>query len=203
MSSTAHVQPVALAATVGPTDVDLVRRVKSRDVTAFDELVLRHQDRIMNLCVRMVGDYEDARDLCQETFVKAFSALADFEERSQFSTWIYRIAINLCLSYRRSERRSIERPMPHPKKDESRPEHQVPDLSMEPQNAVLGREAQEVVQRAIQGLDDEYRSVVVLREIQGLSYEEIADVLSVPIGTVRSRLHRARDALKEALSKYM
>ncbi len=203
MASTAHVRPTAPPAPSGPSDVDLVRRVKQRDSLAFDELVRRHQDRIMNACVRMVGDYEDARDLCQETFVKAYRAVADFEERSQFGTWIYRIAINLCLSYHRSGKRSIERPMPHPKKDESRPEHQVPDLSMEPQSAVLGREAQEVVQRAIAQLDDEYRSVIVLREIQGLSYEEVAEVLSVPIGTVRSRLHRAREALKETLSKYM
>lgn len=203
MPSTAHARPAVPPADAGPSDLELVRRVKARDSAAFDELVRRHQDRIMNAVCRMVGDYEDARDICQEAFVKAYRAIGDFEERSAFGTWLYRIAINLCLSHHRSGKRSHEKPMGKKRDDETGPDHDFPDLSMEPTGAVLGREAQEVVQRAIRALEDEYRSVIVLREIEGLSYEDVAEVLSVPIGTVRSRLHRAREALKEILQKYM
>ncbi|MBI5367470.1 MAG: sigma-70 family RNA polymerase sigma factor [Planctomycetes bacterium] len=183
------------------TDLPLVRRCKGRDSQAFNELVLKYQDRIYNAVYRMVGDASLAYDLCQETFLKAYGALDDFEERSAFFTWLYRIAINLCLSHRRSRRRSHEVLVGAPGSsddDEARP-LDPPDPGPGPTAALEESDRDRQIHAAIQSLEAEFRSALVLRDIEGLSYEEIAAALKVPIGTVRSRIHRAREELKVRL----
>jgi RNA polymerase sigma-70 factor (ECF subfamily) len=179
----------------------LVARCKLRDADAFNQVVLRYQERIFNVLVRMTGDHQIALDLCQETFLKAYRAIATFEERSALSTWLYRIAANLCLSHRRYKRRRPETSLDGgaPSPDADPPHHDLPDGSLDPGESVEVRERRERVRRTIDELDPEFRMVVVLRDLEGLSYEEIAESLGCPVGTVRSRLHRARLELKEKL----
>jgi len=182
----------------------LVRRSKNRDAGAFGQLVLRHQERILNLLYRMTGDYHAALDLCQDTFLKAYRSIASFEERSSLHTWLYRIATNLCLSRRRSQGRHPEvflEGMGDRSGDDPAP--QPADPTAGPEETAESRERRSQVHQAIQSLDPDLRSVVLLRDLEGLSYEEIAGVLSCPTGTVRSRLHRARLELKEKLRRVL
>lgn len=179
----------------------LVRRCKDREPQAFNEVVLKYQERILNTLYRMTGDYQISCDLCQETFLKAFRAIETFEERAALSTWLYRIAANLCLSHRRSRRRRPEISLDGARDagDEDGRSHEVPDSTMEPGAAVEVQERRDKVRRMIAELEPDFRDVVVLRDMEGLAYEEIAEILGCPTGTVRSRLHRARLELKEKL----
>ncbi len=189
-----------------PDDRDLVGRAQAGDREAFDTLLLRHQDTIFNAVLKLVGDHHRALDVAQEVFLRAFRALGRFKGDSAFSTWLYRIALNLCATERARRRRPLEARMlsldaPSPADGDGR----RPDLEPEdrrgsnPGDDVMSVECHEHVQRAIDSLEEEFRSVVVLRDLCDLSYEEMAEILGCPIGTVRSRLHRARLRLEEAL----
>lgn len=184
-------------------DAVLVRQCVRGDLTAFEPLVVKYQDRIYNLCWRMCGDHQAAEDLTQEAFLKAFESLGTFRGASGFFTWLYRIATNLALSYRRTERRQIHLAggeqwddMPS---QAARLHRAVREASDQPDAAVERDEVRRIVWQAIQELDDEHRSVVVLRDMEGLDYAEMAEVLGVPAGTIKSRLHRARMAIRERL----
>lgn len=185
------------------SDVELVREAKSGDLEAFDALVIRYQERIYGLVHRAVGDGEDARELTQETFVKAFRNLLRFREEAAFSTWIYRIAINLATSKKRTyvKRRKLGGvSLDASVRTRSGEVHVEPeDSTQEPTEVYRRKEIQERIHRAIGELDEAHRKMVVLRDLEGLSYEEIAATLDLPIGTVRSRLHRARLELREKL----
>jgi len=195
---------VEAAHTVELDERSLVRRCKDQEPQAFDQVVLRYQERILNVLVRMTGDYQTACDLCQETFLKAYRAIRTFEERSALSTWLYRIATNLCLSHRRTRRRRPELSLDGlTDPDGEKPGYEVADSSMEPGATLEVKERREKVRRMIATLDPDFRAVVVLRDMEGLSYEEIADALGVPVGTVRSRLHRARLELKDKLKQIL
>lgn len=193
------------AAAVAFDEADLVERCRHGDTTAYGRLVRRYQDRVFNVCWRMCGNRADAEDLTQEAFVKALMSIGRFDGRSRFYTWLFRIAVNLTISARRKEKRratqsldaggstrdgedSGSRPIDGLASHEDRPEEQVSD-----------RETQEIVLEALRSLDEEYRSIVTLRDLESFSYEEIADILEVPAGTVKSRLHRARLALRRKL----
>jgi RNA polymerase sigma-70 factor (ECF subfamily) len=186
-------------------DATLVEDCKRGDVNAFSTLVTRYQDRIFNVIYRMLGNREDAADLCQETFVKAFRAIATFEARAQFSTWLYRIATNTCISFRRSHAGKVKQEYTVDCDIEALGEqsHGRNDAAADPDRYAMQRERIEAVQKAILHLDEEARAIVVLRDIDGKSYEEIAEVLNCPIGTVRSRLHRARMDLKDILQRWL
>ncbi len=186
-------------------DATLVEECKGGDVNAFSALVTRFQDRIFNVIYRMIGNREDAADLCQETFVKAFRAIATFEARAQFSTWLYRIATNTCISFRRSHAGKAAHEHNVDCDVEVLADHAAgrDNTISDPGRRAMQAEQVEVVQKAIMRLDEESRAIVVLRDIDGKSYEEIAEVLDCPIGTVRSRLHRARMDLKEILKKWL
>lgn len=179
----------------------LVRRCKDREPQAFNQVVLKYQERILNTLYRMTGDYQISCDLCQETFLKAFRAIESFEERSALSTWLYRIAANLCLSHRRSRRRRPETSLDGVRDSggEDGATYEVADSSMEPGAAAELEERRKKVRLKIEELEPDFRDVVVLRDMEGLSYEEIAEIVGCPTGTVRSRLHRARLDLKEKL----
>lgn len=169
----------------------------------FDELVLEHKDKVFNLCFRFLGNYEEADDCAQETFVKVYRSLKDFRRESSVSTWIYRIAVNTCKNrvasaqYRRS--RSMVR-LDEPKETEggSRP-FEIGDEKLSPAVQAGRREAGEMIQEAIGSLPADQKSVVVLRDIEGLSYEEVAEATGLNIGTVKSKLARARQGLREKL----
>jgi RNA polymerase sigma-70 factor, ECF subfamily len=182
-------------------DAVLVRQCQKGDLTAFEPLVVKYQDRIYNLCWRLCGDRLAAEDLTQEAFLKAFESLGQFRGKSGFFTWLYRIATNLALSYRRTERRQMNVGTACEWTDIPNGVARLrggsdPD---QPDEVCERTEVRKLVWQAIQELDDEHRAVVTLRDMEGLDYAEMAEVLGVPAGTVKSRLHRARMVIRERL----
>jgi RNA polymerase sigma-70 factor (ECF subfamily) len=174
-------------------DVDegtLIERSQRGDLDAFDRLVLIHQDRIYHLAYRVTGNAEDARDVAQETFIKAYRALPRYRHHAAFGTWLHRIAVNTALDL---VRRRPQAPPAGLEEVKLAAAAHNPDLELE------RREAERRVQAALARLSPPHRTIVVLRDLQGMAYEEIAGVLGIPIGTVRSRLSRAREALRQAL----
>jgi len=185
-------------------DDALVSRSQAGDRSAFDELVLRYQDRIYRLVAHMVRRKEDAFDVAQECFVKAYRGLSEFRGDAAFSTWLYRIAIHTATSHqRRMAARMQDR---HVSIDAARHNPgtahaaELAASTPGPDEAVDRSEQRRLVRRAIQALDHEYRVVVLLRDMEGRTYDEIGELLQCPLGTVKSRLHRAREQLREALA---
>jgi RNA polymerase sigma-70 factor (ECF subfamily) len=178
----------------------LLRRLRRGDDRAFAQLVREHQDRVFDLLFRMLGDREEALDLSQEVFVSVHAALGRFRGESRLSTWIYRVAKNHCLNrlkylQRRQRGRSTEiSDVPEGVLEASLP-------SRRPDEAIVEREEKALVQRALGELDEEHRLLLVLRDIEGLPYHEIAQVTELPEGTVKSRLHRARAALAVVVAR--
>ncbi len=186
-------------------DADLVERCRRGESDAFGRLVVKYQDRILNTCWRICGNRADAEDLAQETFVKALRSIERFDWRSQFYTWLYRIAVNLAISAGRKGGRAKVYSLDRARNDdgESRPETAADRLAStgpSPGEQAVDREAEAMVVKALDDLDGEHRTVLVLRDLESLGYGEIAEILDIPPGTVKSRLHRARLAMREALS---
>lgn len=180
-------------------DIEWVRACQAGDAEAFYPLVLRNQKRIYNLALRMLRDPAEAEDLTQEAFVAAFEQIDTFRGESAFSTWLHRIAVRRALNRIRGLGR---RPLAHASSIDDPPSDGAPPLdpadpSPGPDAIHERRETRAVLERGLLALSDDFRAVLVLREMQGLSYEEIAEVLGVEAGTVKSRLHRARLALAE------
>lgn len=177
----------------------LVERVQKGDKAAFNALVLKYQHKIVKLVSRYVNDQSDAYDIAQEAFIKAYRALPRFRGDSAFYTWLYRIAINTAKNHIVANKR--------------RPEDQQVDLQDSeqydiqarlkhfdtPEGLLLSDEIRQTVERAIGGLPEELRTAIVLRELEGMSYEEIAEAMDCPVGTVRSRIFRAREAIGQNL----
>lgn len=187
-----------------PNDEDLVRRCQRDDREAFDVLMVRYQDEIFRLAVRMINDRERARDIAQESFLRAFRAIKNFRGQSSFSTWIYRITLNLCYNERHSRRRAMAASTfsLSAALDDEEGAIELSDLSREPGRKAVSTEVSDRILKAIDQLDDAHRTVVILRDMNDRSYQEIAKVLHCPVGTVRSRLHRARMELRELLSDH-
>jgi RNA polymerase sigma-70 factor (ECF subfamily) len=162
-----------------------------QDPQAYEQLVRRYQNRLYSLACRLTGDAEESRDLVQEGFLRAYLALPDFRRGARFSPWIYRIVVNLCINHLRRRREEIRYD----------PEWAVADSSPTPQEVVERLETQMIVQKAILELPERYRVALLLRHQQGLSYEEIAQVLGLPVGTVKTHLFRARAMLHSILSQ--
>ncbi|MBI3834758.1 MAG: sigma-70 family RNA polymerase sigma factor [Planctomycetes bacterium] len=185
----------------------LIVRVQRGDIEAFADLVRAYQDRIHNTCWRLCGHLDDARDLTQEAFLKAFENLHAFRGDSAFYTWIFRIAVNLALSHRRSSRRrggaSLDQLLSVKGTQAETLVHRMRDNEpLEPAHSASNAEMQGRAAHALHDLDEEFRAVVVLRDIEGFDYQEIADILGIPKGTVRSRLHRGRLALRDAIAAH-
>ena len=178
-------------------DGDLVSQAARGDRQAFCTLVRVYQDRLFNVCLRIVGDRQTAEDLTQEAFMKAHDSMVRFDGRAAFYTWLYRIAVNLCLSERRS-RRTLRLLV----NEDGVGAQQAAAIPSPMERADL-REQHSLVLAALADLEEEYRVVVVLRDIDSLDYSEIAEILGVPTGTVKSRLHRGRMALRERLKHLM
>jgi RNA polymerase sigma-70 factor (ECF subfamily) len=187
----------------------LLRRLRERDERAFQQMVEEHQDRIFNLVFRMIGSREEAQDLAQEVFITVFKSIDQFRGDSKFSTWLYRVAANHCknrIKYlsRRHDRATGELDEAAERDAVAQGGAAIGAARIEAPDRVLeGAQMEQMVQRAIAALDEDHRLVVVLRDIEELSYEEICSITGLPEGTVKSRLHRARLALKEKLSKDM
>lgn len=177
------------------TDKQLVQRVQKGDRRAFDLLVLKYQQKIMSLISRYVHDGDEVQDVAQEAFVKAYRALPNFRGDSAFYTWLYRIAINTAKNHLVSRSR---RP---PGRDVDLDDAQFMESADQlrdaesPENTLFGEELRAVVNETLADLPDDLRAAVTLREFDGLSYEEIAEVMECPVGTVRSRIFRAREAI--------
>ena len=182
------------------SDLSLVRRVQRGDKGAFDALVLKYQHKLVKLVMRYVRNPAEAEDIAQEAFIKAYRALPQFRGDSAFYTWLYRIAINTAKNAVVSRDRSpIEYDLDRNNTDESydmQGRMKDPDT---PEGLVLTDEIRTTVNAAIEALPEDLRTAIVLRELEGLSYEEIAAILSLPIGTVKSRLNRARLTLRGKL----
>jgi RNA polymerase sigma-70 factor (ECF subfamily) len=184
-------------------DSRIVRAFQSGDRSAFDRIVFRHKNRVFNLCHWFFGDYQEANDSAQLTFIKAFRSLNHFRFESALSTWLYRIALNTCKNRIKStgykqKMRSVSLDNPGQNGGEGR-SLDFEDDAPSPLTRLEEMERRKIIREAIDSLQLEHREVVTLRDIQGLSYEEVAAITGVQLGTVKSRLSRARQELKERL----
>jgi RNA polymerase sigma-70 factor (ECF subfamily) len=182
-------------------DDRLLRRCREGHLEAFEELVRRHEKWVYGLAYRLCGNGDDALDLAQEAFIRVFNALASFRGESSFPTWLYRIVTNACLDELRNRARhpalSLDEPAVSGRPDLAR---QMPGDAPDPGEEAERHEVQAAVQKGISSLKPEHRVIIILRDIQDLPYEDIAAILRLPPGTVKSRLNRARLALREALA---
>ncbi|MEJ2060105.1 MAG: RNA polymerase sigma factor RpoE [Gammaproteobacteria bacterium] len=181
------------------TDDELVRRVQQGDRAAFDMLVLKYQHKIVNLIMRYVHDPHTAMDVAQEAFIKAYRGLAHFRGDSAFYTWLYRIAINTAKNHLVAQGRRI----PDNDLDAQEAEQFAGESALResgtPERELLTEEIKRTVLEAIEGLPEDLKTAITLRELEGMSYEEIAQAMDCPIGTVRSRIFRAREAIDRSL----
>lgn len=174
-------------------DADLVRRHADGDPAAFEEIVHAHESRVYAVAFRMVGNSEDARDVSQEVFINAFRALPRFRVEAPLSVWFYRATVNSSINLLRRRRPTMSL-------DEAG--FRVADQHRSPADLALAVDAADAVHEALEALSDEFRAVVILRDLEDLDYAEVATALDIPIGTVRSRLHRARAQLADLLRPY-
>ena len=202
----------------GPSDEELakqllerrlIRRLKRGDEKAFATIVRTYQQRVFNIVFRFLGNREEAEDVAQDVFVTVFQSASSFRGDSKFSTWLYRVTVNHCknrLKYLKRRGRHMGRPL------DELAEHELARGSGEtqpgfhaniprPDDLAAGRQLEKLIQREMAAMDADHRLLLVLRDIQGLSYQEMADVTGLNVGTIKSRLHRARLALKEALTR--
>jgi RNA polymerase sigma-70 factor (ECF subfamily) len=185
------------------TDQQLVARVQQGDTRAFDLLVLKYQHKIFGLIGRYVRDADEVQDVAQEAFIKAYKALPNFRGDSAFYTWLYRIAINTAKNYLVSRSR---RPPGTDVELEDAQYHESGGGLRElenPENALFGAELKAVVEAAISALPEDLRTAITLREFDGLSYEDIAELMDCPVGTVRSRIFRARESIDAMVTRQM
>jgi RNA polymerase sigma-70 factor (ECF subfamily) len=196
-ASSLHIDQLAFPLSTAD-DQQLIQQCLSGNTEAFGELVIRYQDRLYNSLMLMVGSPEDARDLAQEAFVHAFRKLDSFRGDAAFYTWLFRIAVNAAISFRRRAARQKSASIDVLKEAAgAEPLDRHDDAS--PSSQIETQETQQVVRQALGELSEEFRTALVLTEIEGMSYEEAAAAVGCPIGTIRSRIHRARNELREKL----
>ncbi len=174
------------------SDWECVQKVQRGDADAFETMVRRHEKKIFNLLYRWLGGYDEAAEVAQEVFLAAFRAIKRFRGDSSFATWLYRIGVNHAKNRQKSLQAARQREVADP----------PGDPSSDPAEGVEQRERHELVQRGLNQLDDDDALLILLHDLQEFRYEEISDTLDVPLGTVKSRLHRARQALRAKLAPY-
>ncbi|MEZ5452811.1 MAG: RNA polymerase sigma factor RpoE [Thiothrix sp.] len=181
------------------TDLELVQRVQSGDKRSFDILVLKYQHKVINLVLRYVHDHDTAQDVAQEAFIKAYRGLKNFRGESAFYTWLYRIAINTAKNHLVSQSRRLpDVDIGADEAEQFSGESALKEYAT-PEREMLTAEIQEVITSAIEELPEDLRTAIILRELEGMSYEEIAVTMECPIGTVRSRIFRARESIDKVL----
>ena len=188
-------------------DHELVSLCKNGDIAAFEALVKKYQKKVFNIAFRMIGNYDDACEVAQDTFVSAYRSIKQFKGMSKFSTWLHTIAVNLSKNRRRQlgtrqyhEQFSLNDPLAT---EEGRINVETASADPDPPERLEQKETQQKIQDCINRLDDEFREVLILRDIQGFSYEEISSMLNIAEGTVKSRLFRAREEIKQLLRKIL
>lgn len=188
-------------------DKILVDRCRARDQSAFGEIVARYKNKLYSYIFRMTGNAEDAEDLTQEVFVRMYSSFDTFKNQSSLSTWLFRIASNICIdSFRRNKKnRSIAYSLDEPlhSAEDSEATHEAPDSSYEPHRQYMRIEHQEQIEVALSKLPEKLREVVLLYDLEGAAYDEIAEIVNCPLGTVKSRLFNGRSQLRKLLSDYV
>ena len=188
-------------------EAELIRRLQQRDERAFVLCVRTYQDKVYGLIYRMLGNHAEAQDVAQEVFVTVFKSIDSFRGESKLSTWLYRIAANHCknrIKYlrRRAHKATTELDAHAERALQSSPSSTLGEGQAGPAEVLEGAQLEQIVQRAINKLDEEPRLLLVLRDVEEMSYEEIMQVTGLPEGTVKSRLHRARQALKEEIARH-
>ena len=184
----------------------LLRRLRDRDERAFRELLELHRDRVYNITFRMLGNRAEAEDVAQEVFISVFKTIDQFREESKFSTWLYRVAVNHCKNRIKYLARRHDRDRDELDENSQSANGAIlgaPVRAAQPDRALEGAQMEKLLQEAIGNLDDDHRIVVVLRDVEDLSIEEICDITGLPDGTVKSRLHRARLALRKKLQRHV
>lgn len=182
------------------TDQEMIMRCKKGDREAFNCLVTKYQKQVFNIAYGMLSDYEDASDASQEVFVKVYRYISAFRGQSSFTTWLYRVCSNVCNDIlRKRQRRGITVSL-DADEDTEGSVNELPSEEPGPYESLELTERQRVVREAIDSLRDEYREIIIYSDMQQLSYDEVASILKCPVGTVKSRLNRARNALKKKLS---
>lgn len=184
-------------------DLALVERFKMGESAAFEQLVSKYQRSVLNLVYRFTGDASRAEDLAQEVFVRLYRALDGFEAKARFFTYLYKITLNLCLKDREREQRRRTQSLDERGGDDLQRVREVADPKGSAEDLAERRDTARIVREAVQSLPDEQRTAVILHRFHGLSYEELADVLEISLPAVKSRLHRAKLALKERLASYV
>ncbi len=180
-------------------DSELIRLAKAGDSKAYDQLLHKYKNQVYNLIYRMVRNKQEAEDLTQEAFIKAFKSLVSFNEDYAFSTWLYKIATNNCIDYfrkRKLQTYSLDKPI---KYKDSEIQQELPDPELNPEKKILALERSRIIQDAIDSLPEKYHTAIVMRHREEKSYEEIAEILNLPLGTVKARIFRAREMLNKAL----
>lgn len=177
----------------------IVRRVLNGDTNAFEQLVVEYEKNVYNIALKMTSNSEDAQDMTQEAFIKAFNSLANFRGESKFSVWLYRIVNNICLDFLRSRNRRPTVSLSVEDDEGEEKQIDVADESQSPERLLDKTLTRESVRRGLEQMPPEYRQILLLREIQGLSYDEISRALDLEVGTVKSRIFRARKKLSKFL----
>jgi RNA polymerase sigma-70 factor (ECF subfamily) len=180
----------------GIGDAECVRRVQQGDTDSFEILVRRHQRTIFNLVYRLLGDYDEAAEVAQEVFLSAYKSIGQFRGDANFSTWLYRIGLNHASTRRKSLNNTQQRHVPLDGTEA------IADGAVDPARSFEHKEIQQRVQQALNSLDPDDARIILLRDLQDVPYEDVAEMLDIPVGTVKSRLHRARQALKSHLAPY-
>jgi RNA polymerase sigma-70 factor (ECF subfamily) len=184
----------------------LLRRLRDRDERAFRELIDDHRDRVFNITYRMLGNRAEAEDVAQEVFITVFKTIESFREESKFSTWLYRVTVNHCknrIKYlaRRHDRDRDE--LDETSQATNGAVNGAPVRAAQPDKALASMQMEKLLQQAIADLDDDQRAVVILRDVEDLSIEEICEITGLPDGTVKSRLHRARLVLRKKMQRHV
>jgi RNA polymerase sigma-70 factor, ECF subfamily len=188
----------------GDADTNLVRAAQAGASEAFGELVRRYQHRIYTVVSGMVADHEDAVDLVQETFIKAYTGLGRFRQEAGFYTWLYQIAINLCIDYgRRRKRRQEPLPLDECLRRDQAAEPEDTSPTRDPERAAINHHLRAAIQAALQQLSEPFRTAVVLHDIEGLAQEEVAKIMRCPLGTAKSRIQRGRYQLRDLLRPFV
>lgn len=195
---------VAPGTRCGDADSNLVREARAGAPEAFGELVRRYQDRIYMLVSGMVCDHEDALDLVQETFIKAYAGLSGFRQESGFYTWLHRIAVHRCIDYsRRRKRRQTPLPLDQYLQDHPGMEPEATSPTCDPERALMNLHLRAALRAALQELSEPFRTAVILRDVEGLAHDDIARIMQCPIGTAKTRIHRGRCQLRDLLRPFV
>ncbi len=180
----------------------LLERAKKGEVEAFELLIERYQKKVFNIALKMLGNHDDASELAQEAFIKIYKSIKGFKEESSFSTWVYRIATNVCLDeLRKRKNRKLTYLDEVIRSEDGDLKREIADQGLSPDAIAEQKELKHALNQAILSLSEEHRIVLILRDLHGMTYEEIAKVTKCPEGTVKSRINRARLSLKETLYK--